>query len=328
MKKYFILAAAAITLVACNQKEMENDGVQEPKVINLTASINSGEDVTRASSADDLQNTQFVADQSIYVEAYEAGATGSTAPYTHGTYTTGAGGALTGSLYYPANDAAVDIRAYYPSSLKRDVTYFTVSNDQSTATGYRASDAMYSVNVTNKAANQDVKGELEFNHALTKIVVNVTLGNGMLTPLANNLPTITNVTIKSTIRKALFANTNDIIVDGVLTASADGTEEASDINITGIMTSSTIMSNMGIIVPQTVTAGAEGADFIAVTYNTHTYTYKLPANTTTTFQAGKVYTYELTLNADRLDLKVVSINDWTVETGEGANTGGSGSFTL
>ena len=323
MKKYFILAAAAITLVACNQKEMENDGVQEPKVINLTASINSGEDVTRASSGTALQDQQFVAEQPIYVEAYEAGATGSTAPYTYGTYTTGENGAMVqptaGNLYYPANDGAVDIRAYYPSSLNRAVTTFTVSNDQSSAVGYRASDAMYSVNVTSKAADQTVPGALVFNHALTKIVVNVTLGAGMSTPLANPLPTVTNVTIKSTIRKALFANTEGIITNGVLTASADGEEEASNINITG-----TGLDNAGIIVPQTVDANA---DFIAVTYNSHTYTYKLPAQTT--FAAGKVYTYGLTLNADRLELTVTRITNWNQYDEDGETVlGGSDSFTL
>ena len=183
---------------------------------------------------------------------------------------------------------------------------------------------MYSVNVTNKAADQTVPGALIFNHALTKIVVNVTLGAGMSTEGLSTQPTVTNVTIKSTIRKALFDNTEGIITDGVLTASADGTEQASDINITG-----TGLDNAGIIVPQTVTAGAEGAEFIAVTYNSHTYTYKLPANTTTTFQAGKVYTYNLTLNADRLELTVTRITNWNQYDEDGETVlGGSGSFTL
>ena len=321
MKKYFILAAAAITLVACNQKEMENDGVQEPKVINLTASINSGEDVTRASSADDLQNTQFVANEKIFVEAYE---TGQSTAYKTGLYTTGANGALTADnpgMYYPANNGAIDICAYYPSDISSASDEFTVGNDQQTAANYRASDLMYATKLTNQpSTTSETPVHLTFNHALTKIIVNITLDQS-ITSQSITQPTITAVKIKNTVREASLS-----ISGGAITASKKTTgspaPSASDINITGTVDAVTGHSNMGIIVPQQVAAD----DFIEVTYDGRTYTYELP--NATTFQAGKVYTYAFTLTARELRLDVTAINNWTAETGEGANTGDDHNFTL
>jgi hypothetical protein len=318
MKKYFILAAAAITLVACNQKELENDGVQEPKVINLTASINSGEDVTRASSADDLQNTQFVANEKIFVEAYEKG---KSSTYSTGEYTAGASGALTGGLYYPANNGAIDICAYYPSTITSTTTEFTVGNDQQTAAGYRASDLMYATKLEDQPSTISVTPvHLTFNHALTKIIVNITLDES-ITSQGITQPTITAVKIKNTVREATLS-----ISGGNITASKKTTGEpapsASDINITGTANSVVGHSNMGIIVPQEVAAG----NFIEVTYDSRPYTYQLP--NATTFQKGKVYTYAFTLTARQLRLDVQQIADWAAETGEGANTGASHGFTL
>ena len=322
MKKYFILAAAAITLVACNQKEMENGSVQELKSINLTASINSGEDVTRASSADDLQNTQFVADEQIFVEAYE---TGQSTAYKTGTYTTGENGALTADepgMYYPANNGAIDICAYYPSTISSASTEFTVGNDQQTAAGYRASDLMYATKLENQASTDDVsvKRHLTFNHALTKIIVNITL-DASITSQSITQPTITAVKIKNTVRTAAFTIAGGAIAANAIDAKAE--VAVSDINITGTMISSSVMSNMGIIVPQTV----EENEFIEVTYDDRTYTYELPVGKKT-FQKGKVYTYAFTLTARELRLDVQQINDWTQEEGVGANTGDDHNFTL
>ena len=320
MKKYFILAAAAITLVACNQKEMENDGVQEPKVINLTASINSGEDVTRASSADALQNTQFVANEKIFVEAYE---TGLTTAYKTGTYTTGENGALTADdpgMYYPANEHAVDICAYYPSTISSSTTEFTVSDAQQTAANYRASDLMYATKLSNQASTTSETRHLTFNHALTKIIVNISL-DASITSQSITQPTISAVKITNTVRQASFTIAGGAIASNAINAKAE--TAASDITITGTVDAVVGHSNMGVIVPQTVAANA---DFIVVTYDSRPYTYKLP--NATTFQAGKVYTYAFTLTARELRLNVTEITDWAAETGEGANTGDSHSFTL
>lgn len=297
-----------------------NGSVQESKTISLTASINSGEDVTRASSADDLQNTQFVAGEQIFVEAYE---TGLSTAYKTGTYTTGASGALTADapgMYYPANEHAIDICAYYPSDINSSSDEFTVSDNQSSATGYRASDLMYADKLENQpSTTSETPVHLTFNHALAKIIVNITL-DASITSQSITQPTITAVKIKNTVRTASFTISGGAIASIAIDAKAE--VAASDINITGTVDDVVGHSNMGIIVPQQVAAD----DFIEVTYDGRTYTYQLP--NATTFQKGKVYTYTFTLTARELRLDVQQINDWAVETGEGANTGDSHGFTL
>jgi len=311
MKKYFILAAAAITLVACNQKEMENDGVQEPKVINLTATINSGEDVTRASSDDALatalQNTQFVSGKKIFVEVYETG--NNTQPYTSGKYTADGEGGLTcdvvGGLFYPANNGAVDIRAYYPDEINRNSGTFFVQEDQSSEAAYQLSDLMYATKLTEVPAVHNAEHALTFNHALTKVVVNITLGAGMTTALANALPTVTSVKINGTKTNATLSIANT----GVITPTATG-NSPTDIEIKGTANSVTGLKNTGIIIPQTVAAETT---FITVHYNNADYTYRLPQGDDTTFAAGKVYTYNLTLTARGLVLNATTITNWTAE---------------
>ena len=303
MKKYFILAAAAITLVACNQKEMENGSVQELKSINLTASINSSVDATRASSTDALQNTAFVADKTIFVEVYE---TGEATTYTTGEYTTAAEGALTGNLYYPSNNNHVDICAYYPNTISSASTEFTVSNDQSSEENYQASDLMFATKLTDKASGST--HDLTFNHALTKIVVNIEYAANMITTGLTTTPTITDVKLNSTVRTASLT----------ISAGKKAEVDVSDIDIMG-----TGFDNTGIIVPQTVAADIP---FVTLTYNSATYIYKLPS--AMNFLAGKVYTYTLTLSARGLELSAISIHDWIGEDAEHNPLGGSENITI
>ena len=179
---------------------------------------------------------------------------------------------------------------------------------------------MYATKLTDQASTTSETRHLVFNHALAKIIVNITLDQSITTQSITQ-PTISAVKIKNTVREASLS-----ISDGDITASKKTTGEpapsASDINITGTVESVVGHSNMGIIVPQEVAAG----NFIEVTYDNRTYTYELP--NATTFQKGKVYTYSFTLTARQLRLDVQQINDWAVETGEGANTGDSHGFTL
>lgn len=295
MKKYFILAAAAIAMAACSNDESENI-VKNDNLISLTASIGTQ---TRATLTDaEAQNTQFVSGKSIFVEAYKTG----DAKYTQGTYTTGDAGTMSGSLSYPATGENVDICAFYPADINSGSTSFSVGADQTTAALYQSNDLMYATKLTNKAKGST--HELTFNHALSKIIVTITNGTGVSEENIANL--VTAVKINNTQPKAEFAITAG--APGTITAS--GT--AADINITG----TTKTSHAGIIVPQEVAAGT----FITVTYNGNDYTYALSA--AKTFVAGYVYTYALTLSSAGISLSSASINPWS----EG--TGGSSNITL
>lgn len=295
-----MIIAAAILLTACDDTTGGALSVRSLETINLSAKVGSRDGLTRACTEDNLQSTQFVAGKEIYVEVYE---TGLATAYTAGIYTTGAEGALTGNLYYPANNGAVDLCAYYPSSVTSASTAFSVSNDQRTEAAYQASDLMYATKLTNKSSN--ATHNLTFNHALAKVVVNLIAGGGMTTANITTSPGVTAVKISGTVLNAQLA-----ISGGVITASKTAAGSAADINITG-----TILNNIGIIVPQTVAANTT---FITVTYEGVDYTCRLAE--AKTFEAGKVYTYTVTVNTKQIDLSADTISDWTEFTVDTLNT--------
>ena len=303
MKKYLILAAAAMTMVACNNDENSHKAVPNDGLIHLTASVIAGHGVTRASATSNLQNSVFVEGKEIFVEAYE---TGEATPYDDDIYVTGAAGTLsTGELHYPANNHNVDLCAFYPGDdINSNSTVFSVQTNQSTESGYQASDLMYATKLTNKGSN--ATHNLVFNHALTKIVVNLVPGAGITNSNITTSPGVSAVKLNNTKPNAQLS-----IANGVITASKASSGSAADINITGNGT-----SNVGIIVPQQVAAG----DFITITYNSNDYTYSLPA--AKTFAAGSVYTFNLELSMGEVTLQSTSITDWD-DTGEGKTVNGS-----
>lgn len=288
-KNYFLLAASALMIAACSNEESGNQPVQNPEVISLSATVSGG---MRASGAN-LQNAQFASGKEIFVEAYK---TGEPATYATGEYTTtDASGTLSGSLTYPATGENIDICAYYPATVNSSTTSFTVQTDQSSAANYQNSDLMYATKATGLAKGST--HNLTFNHALSKIIVNIEAGTGVES--ANITSLVSAVKIKNTKPTAGFAIT--IGAPGTITESGSVT----DIEIKG-----TGAINEGIIVPQEVAAGA----FIEVTYNGTQYTYNLGASKT--FNKGEKYTYTLTLNASGISLKSLKINDWTPGTGD------------
>ena len=289
--KFYFLVMASLVFTACASDEPTDDGI-----IRLSSSVASA--ITRANTSDAIQNAQFISDARIFVEAYK---TGQASTYTTGIYrTTDAAGAMSGSLYYPSDRSNIDICAYYPSSVNSSTTSFSVNASQTTTdvANYRSSDLMYATKLTNKAKGST--HPLTFNHALTKIIVTITNGDGVSgDDISDN---VTAVKINNTMPTAGFTISDGAV--GNITAS--GT--AADIDITG----TTKTNHTGIIVPQTLTANTT---FITVTYNNADYTYAIPSGGKT-FDAGKVYTYALTLSAAGISLSSASITDWTADSGD------------
>ena len=296
MKKnvFYLTALAAVSatmMTSCINDENETSAGQNGEVISLTASMAS--ETTRAKSADNLQDTQFASGKSINVEAYK---TTESTIYDTKTYSvTDAAGNMSGTMTYPATGEAVDFCAYYPSDITSSSSTFSVGATQKTEAQYQNYDLMYATKLIGKT--KGTTHELTFNHALSKVIVNIVNGTGVTT--ANITSLVTAVKINGTV---LNANLN--ISNGVITATK-GTGSATDIDITG-----TGASNIGVIVPQEVAAGT----FITVTYNGNDYTYALPS--AKTFVAANSYTYTLTLNAASISLKSEQINPWTADIGD------------
>ena len=297
-KTLYFLSAAALLLTACSSSDDAADsrtaGEAPDDTILLSSSVSSA---TRAATTDDLQDTQFAAGEAVHVDVYR---NGETTPYTGGSYTTGASGDMTGSLHYPGSGGSIDIEAYYPATVTRATTTFSVQANQTTADGYRQSDLMYATRLTNRS--RGTVHALTFSHALSKVVVNLSAADGSKVATSDaTLARLSKVTLNNTLPTAN-------IQKGVW-QSATGT--AADIDITGAQTDASTIGfayvSCGLIVPQTL---AEGTTFITVTYDGRPLNYKIPAGGKT-FEAGKRYIYQLSITGTDLTLQGITIEDWT-----------------
>lgn len=292
----FLFTAAVFFTAACSNENEINGG--DPDAIKFTASI-ANASTTRAAVA--VQSTAFEAGESINIECTPS-AGGAT---TFGVYTTSAASGNVNDLTYSSgtiikwpSTGTVDMKAFYPSTVTSSTTSFAVQTDQTTdATNgdanYKASDLMYATPITGQSQTTSAVG-FTFNHALTKIVVNLTKGS--------NLPQ--NEFNSCTV--ALSAKTTAAINSGVAsTASTDGTITMG----TGVSSSTaTTFSLAAIIVPQTIDGSTTPQNFITISNSSGTASYQL--KTSVTFDAGKVYTYNLTVYSSVITLQSTSITDW------------------
>ena len=289
MKKYFILAAAALSFAACSNNESDNQVQNPDNVIRLNASVG---DITRA--ATDIQGTAFDEGEDIYLEMTATGYDKKTATYTTAAVSEGKNAlsvkAGSTAFTWPAT-GTIAIKAFYPSTVTSETASFSVETDQSTLANYKASDLMYSNNITAQVKT-DAKVGLEFNHALTKIIVNLTAGTGV------EESDIAACTVTLSAKKTVT------ISEGVA-----GTE-ANSASADATITMGTGANNAAIIVPQSYAANA---NFITVTTaGDHSKTFQLTAGKT--FYAGKCYTYNLTVNMSEITLESTTITNWDPQT--------------
>lgn len=283
MKKYFILAAAAITLAACSNDDNVSN-VFDSNVISLSANVNGR---TRAAdNATNLQNTQFVSGTTISVKITDL-ATSSPVTYALATYTANGSGGLTTTTpqYYPASGSSVKAYAYHPADAG---TTFTVAADQISEANYKASDLMWALKTPlDKTA---ATNNLEFSHLLSKLVVQLVAGTGF----TNDELSAATVTLKGVNNQVTFAPE---------TGAISGASGSANIVVT---TAAGNAANAAVVIPQDV-AGKK----IGVTIAGNEVEYTIPASTT--FEAANVYTYTITVAKSGLTVKS-SITDWTTGT--------------
>jgi len=307
MKKYYILAAVAMTMVACNNDETtKNEQANlETSAMRFEASV-GGLDATRAGKT--VQSTSFAAGEEINVERTDA----TTSTLASAIYVTEAAVAnqnamtLKGgetALLWPAS-GTVNIDAFYPSTITSATTSFSVQEDQSTDANYKLSDLMYATNIPTQAktTNNAAVG-LTFNHALTKIVVNLSAAsNGGFDPSDIAGCTIT-----------LHAKKTATIVKGVVTP-IKVSEVVTDYNTSApsTITMGTGSGVAAVIVPQLYSSTP--TNFITITTaGGHSVSYRL--TTSKLFEAGKVYTYNLSVGAQEINLQSTTITNWVEGVG-------------
>ena len=299
-----LFVVAVLAAWSCSSRD-ELQSEQERVPIRLATSLDgTGARTTRAGTTNNVtQSTEFLAGQ--YVDAYIKVKGGdwvtdlsATTPrhFQVSTTDTNSDGIVDGDLdrtsgeamdYYPMDATPVTIYAVHPS-VASDAA-FTVSNNQTDADNYAASDLCYSK--TADYNRTESKQTLRFKHVLSKIVVNVDVSE-LGTPAVSNLRLKAKTQTSITYPYPSDA-TNDYLIGS-----------ASEVDY--------IKMNVGgaaIIPPQKTSAVGD----VLITFDVAgvgPISYKFPANTT--FASNTQYIYTVKVGGT---ISVTStITDWDAGT--------------
>jgi hypothetical protein len=314
--KYFFLAVAASAMLsACSNDE--GDSPKFDGIIRLTT--NSIDVNTRA--AQDIQSTNFDADESVAVFLKDAtddgtGVAGTDyTAYTQPLVTTAAAASdgknalnFAETKYWPMENHSLNVWAVYPAGVagtdvEAAAVSFSVSADQSTTAGYKASDLMTGQPATNPVPPTEAAYTIPvvFTHLLSKVKINLSKTPATTTITDEQLATA-KVYIMNTLPTTTFAPKTTVV-----TAA---TGAAADIYVGDGIASS------AIVVPQTVAAGTQ---YIKVVVGSDIFIYTAPTGGIT-LQPQKVHTYDIKIHKATLLLSA-TITDWA---SAGDNVSGTG----
>lgn len=312
MKIRDILAimAVALTAVGCNQQD---EGLQQDErvPILLKATVEDatkGPTLTRTATTATTQDTEFINGRQVKVWIKENDVShtdwiknpiiyevkndydddaddGDLDPVTDTT-----------PFFFPVGVNIISIFGVHPSTYTSN-TDFTVAADQTSDADYAASDLCYSpaTNHTRTTGPVDTNGRqiMTFQHALSKIVVEITTNTG------KTLPATVKLLAKRT-TKMTWSSGSDFSVQAEATGDASYITMGLNDDGTG-----TKVSGGAIIPPQTIAAGTSFISFTVADLGP--MIYPLPANTT--FTSGKRYTYNIKVNNVGITA-TTDIDDW------------------
>lgn len=309
-KAFMAMAALALVATACSNDEESDNWAGE---IRLSSGLTVQQTGTRA--ATDIQSNQFANGEKINVFISENTTGTATTTYAQPlVYTAGGNGTMNpptdNQPYFPSSGNGVNIYAYYPSKKVIDITAtdvsFSVAEDQSGETNYKASDLMYGTPASNPVARTSSDIALTFKHLLSKVTIKLQQGVG--------LPTLTDAVVKlKSVKPSITLNAST----GTISEAEGDTKE-----IIVKAKTTTGLDNSAVIVPQTLETS-----FIEVTLaNGGVLTSKdlkdgdrNPINSVV-LESGYEYTYTITVNLTSLDV-TSTISPWsTGKSGTGTAT--------
>ena len=254
----------------------------------VVESVSPSQIQTRAGT--NIQSNNFDANETIavYIKDTDGNAIQDGYSTTHypANYTTSSPDATTHlnvltfspQLYFPLENKAINIRAYYPSSVTDETDKFTVEYNQGEERNYKNSDLMYAEKLDQARTSEMVN--LQFNHKMVKFIFNVEGdGNG----ISVGAPYLTQI------KRAVGFNPQT----GELTDLADGTADIGDV----------ALDNGGAIIipPQTISGNFIGIGMTSERDGeTRTGTATFSLQTAKELKSGKVYTVNIVLGHDNL----------------------------
>lgn len=269
---FVAFGAAALTLTACNNDDDVLNGGQEPGVVNIVTSIN--EPQTRVEMNENGSGNFEDTKDKLKLAVYGSGNANYQVDYTVGTTV----------LYWEDVEAGAGTGPYTFGG------WFTKTDLPATLTSFNAAtasdpDLLLAAPATNVSKGETVN--LNFKHAMHKLVVNVTY-DGDFTGVNTN-----NVSIKPV---GMNASAAINVQTGIVTPG-----EATDTD--GDYAARTLTSNACsfILAPQKLTTDAE---WLEINLGDQTLTFNVPANYTTSggstedlsqLNSGEVLTLNLTI---------------------------------
>ena len=290
------IVVAVLAAWSCSSRD-ELQSEQERVSIRLSASLDDSE--TRASRAgttiNNTQSTEFLSGQAVdaYIKAkggdWMTGLSATTPRHFEVTGTSGDLDRKSGEAmdYYPMDATPVTIYAVHPSVAS--AAAFTVSNDQTDADNYAASDLCYSK--TADYNRTEAKQTLRFKHVLSKIVVNVDVSE-------IGSPAVSNLRLKAKTKTSItYPYPSDATNDYLIGSASE--VDFIKMNVSGA----------AVIPPQTTTAAGD----VLITFDVAgvgPIAYKFPANTS--FASNTQYIYTVRVGGS---ISVTStITDWYAGT--------------
>lgn len=193
--------------------------------------------------------------------------------------------------FYPAGIGRVDLYAYGPyvseGLAEGNLLSFSVKREQSTPEALRQSDLLWGRLLEVETA-QRTPPRVVFDHQLSKVMISLKAGVG--------------ITLHSPV----------VLIEGTKPSVQLNLADGELGEATGTVTPLTLLRSVGenvyqaIVIPQTVSMSNR---LFTITNDGKTYHYVLKADRP--FQKGSVYTYDITIHADGLEVELSGIiNDW------------------
>ncbi|MCR5352004.1 MAG: fimbrillin family protein [Bacteroidales bacterium] len=314
--KLLILASMATAFLACDREPVPGPGGQIE--LRLSGAIN----IATRGDYTPTQSTVLAPGEAVYAWVDDAGDATATPPIPASEHVKawslvcGADGTLTGAnkYYFPASGRTVNVYAVHGdftaptegATSWDDFATLThdIAADQSVAGAYEKSDLLFARN-TSILRNNDVK-ILNFKHMLSKIEIFLVAGNGLVES------DITGATVRLLGVQPTATVTLNKSGDPDATVSVSGTPVDIPCRMsyqTDVMVSATAYAyafGEAIIVPQDFPSPVQ---LIEVTLPNSGIVLRTAAGTYT-FEKGKRYGYNVTVNATDLLLES-TITDWT-----------------
>lgn len=308
MKKttYIVLTLSAMLgLASCSSDVDTVDPQGSGNAVVVNASVGAGSIFTRTSPiGTDEEQAQFTVGDQISLSDGT-----NTVNYTLGTdgktwSATTAGEAL----LWQAEE--MTFKAYYPVSNGNSFEVGYVSTDQTFVDELTASDYMTATKTTSEPDNHTLS--LEFERRTARVVVNIKGYNDEFDEMTNITKNVASVTVYGSNSSA----TTEPYDQGIEAYNMPTTEKPDGAG----------KQFVALVFPTDAQAGSR---FLKLTVGEQTY-QNLFVTGIPQLEAGKSYSYDLTLGKNTVKVDGVTVDDWTdgdaIDTGTGSAEEGNGSY--